>query len=903
MKRKPKQEAASLPADQEKHLKDLEKLVAEAKKTYQEKIETPEEEITRETPAPKEEKARKQASTPSTPLAKKTPTATTAPKPKKGAAGEEEIPLTKEEAEAAQKLPLSNELRWLGEWCSRQWRKLTPGEFNDNIRRSLQMSFLEVLLPRDNEIEPSAADQMFANLAGLYKKGTLPFKAQHYLSLELVAEADEIKFVIGTPQRIKDFVIQQIHSFYPTAEIFEIPEYNIFEKEGEVTFAELTKTGPAYYPIMTYEDLPVDAINSITQTLSNLEEGSSAAIQMVISPAGKGWQDKGQGAIHQHKNPGSKSSLGDWAKIAGGQLTGNVPQESSAQKEPPPPQIDEKFVEGIQRKISKQGFGCTIRVVVTASDRRAARTYLRNILTSFEQVSSPHFSSLKPKKVALKKHFMVDFLYRHTPRISQKTVLSTEELATIYHFPNKETQTPDIKWLTARGAPPPQNLPKKGIYLGLSNYRGVEKKVYLQTDDRKRHTYIIGQTGTGKTELIKHLVYQDIVGGKGLAFIDPHGDAIEDILAKIPPERADDVIYFDPGDTQYPPGLNILEAKTEEGKHLIINSFIALLYKLYDPNRQGIMGPQLERTVRNVMLTAMEEEGNSLIEVLRLLIDPDFAKEKTYLIKDPIVKMYWTKELARTSDFHKGEKLGYFVSKFDRFVTEKLMRNIIGQSSSSFDFREAMDEGKILLVNLSKGRIGEENSNFLGLILIPRILAAAMARADVKEKERRDFYLYVDEFQNFATPDFVQILSESRKYGLSLIVANQFIGQLSEEIKDAVFGNVGTTVCFRVGAEDAEYLESHFEPFFTKADMMSNPVGSFYTRVLISGQPSPPFSMKTAWEEIQALPKSEQNARKIIELSRQKYGRPVAEVEKEIGERNIVSPPAPTTGSSASSPK
>jgi len=438
----------------------------------------------------------------------------------------------------------------------------------------------------------------------------------------------------------------------------------------------------------------------------------------------------------------------------------------------------------------------------------------------------------------------------------------------------------------AKSAPPPQNLPKKGTYLGLSTFRGEERKIFIQDDDRLRHTYIIGQTGTGKTELLKHLIYQDIVNGNGLAFIDPHGDAIEDILTKVPKERINDVVYFNPGDTERPPGLNILEAQTEEGQHLIINSFIALLYKIYDPNRTGIMGPRLERALRNIMLTAMTEKGNTLVEVLRLLIDTDFAKSKVPLIKDPLVKMYWTKELAQTSDFHKSETLGYFVSKFDRFVTEKLMRNIIGQSKSAFDFRDVMDNKKILLINLSKGKVGEENSNFLGLILVPRILAAAMSRADIPEEQRENFFLYVDEFQNFTTPDFVQILSEARKYGLSLNVANQFIGQLTDEIKNAVFGNVGTTVCFRVGADDAEYLETQFEPFFNKSDLMSNPTGSCYSRLLIKRQPSKPFSMKTDWDLIQKIPKSEEIARQIVAISKEKYGRDAEEVSREIKERS-----------------
>jgi len=869
----------------EKKAQELEALVKKAKEQYREQIEGTAGERAAEGPSvgkaevlpqqPKEEIVK-----PPTGLQEQAK-----PQPAEAeTAAKAKLPLTPTEIEVARRLPLYDELRWLGEWCTRQIYKFTPGKFNERVRESLQMVFFEVLLPRDNEIEPSAADQMFANLAGLYKGGFMArFGHQHTISLEIVADANEIRFIVGTPVALSKFVTRQIHASYPCAEIIQIPEYNIFGKEGAVEAAVLEKTGPPYFSLLTYgEDLPVDPLNSLTQSLSRLQEEDTAAIQICISPTGPWWQKKGQAVIFNSQNPAAESLPKAFISSFGRALTGRV-QEPVSEKAPV--RLNEKVLEGIQKKISKPGFNTIIRVVVTAGSRAAAKTHLNNIVSSFEQFSNPHLSSFRRRGVLFRKHLMIDYLYRYTPRWKQN-ILSSAELATVFHFPNKNVQTPDIKWLLAKSAAPPQNLPTEGLFLGLSTFRNEEKKIYIREDDRRRHIYIIGQTGTGKTELMKHLVYQDIVAGRGLAFIDPHGDAVREVLSMVPEERVDDVIYFNPGDYQYPPGLNILEAKSEEGKHLIINSFIALLYKLYDPNRTGIMGPRLERALRNVMLTAMSEEGNTLVEVLRLLIDPDFANSKVPLIKDPLVKMYWTEELAKTSDFHKSEVLGYFVSKFDRFVTEKLMRNIVGQSKSSFDFREVMDQEKVLLVDLSKGKIGEENSNFLGLILIPRILAAAMSRADIPQEKRKDFYLYVDEFQNFTTPDFVTILSEARKYRLNLTVANQFISQLPDEIKGAVFGNVGTSAFFRVGPDDAEFLEHQVEPFFTKSDLMSNPVGTCYTRLLISGQPSVPFSMKTDWNAIQAIPRSEERAQQIIALSRKKYGRPADEVDAEIRARS-----------------
>ncbi|MBM3283613.1 type IV secretory system conjugative DNA transfer family protein, partial [Candidatus Gottesmanbacteria bacterium] len=358
------------------------------------------------------------------------------------------------------------------------------------------------------------------------------------------------------------------------------------------------------------------------------------------------------------------------------------------------------------------------------------------------------------------------------------------------------------------------------------------------------------------------------------------------ILPLIPPERAEDVIYFDPSDTERPMGLNMLEAYTEEQKHYIVTSIIGLMYKLYDPMKTGIIGPRFEHAIRNAMLTVMVEPGASFVEVVRALTDSSFVQELLPKVQDPIIRRYWTDQIAQTSDFHKSEVLDYIVSKFGRFVTNKVMRNIIGQSKSAFDFRKVMDEGKILLVNLAKGKIGEENSSFLGLILVPKILVAAMSRVDIPEDQRQDFFLYVDEFQNFATPDFAQILSEARKFRLSLCVANQFIGQMEEEVKNAVFGNVGTIITFRVGVTDANYLQHWFTPVFNESDLINVDVYNSYITTIVGNKPVPPFSIDMKKDMI-AIKKMENAkvAEAIVKLSRLKYGRPKELVEAEITQR------------------
>lgn len=783
------------------------------------------------------------------------------------------LDLTEEEYVSGSKGSKHSAIRWLTSFVERQVKKLHPDKYKKRQRSSLKMKFFEVLVPKDNEIEIGAAEALFSNLTSLYKSSWLQsipllgekltldvlYDVQPSFSFEVVADEDVIKFVVGVEEEMADFMEKQIHGAYPIAEINEIPEYNVFEKEGAVAFTELRVSGPAYYAIKSHEELKTDGMSLLTSSLSKLGAGEEAIVQFVLSPVNKRWSKRGLSYIHSAEKP---------------------PKEGES-----PKQIETEKIEGIRKKVGKLGLGVVIRIVSVAETQEKAKLNLDNIVGTFQQFAHPQLASFTKQAgflATFHRSFIVDFLYRYYPPFNNQSVLNVEELATILHFPNKDVQTPKIRWLMFKRSEPPANLPTDGLYMGYSEFRGVKKEIYLQDDDRRRHLYILGQTGTGKSEFMMSLAAQDIINGKGLAFIDPHGDAVEELLRIVPKERAEDVIYFDPADDDRPMGLNILEADNEQAKHMAVNSFIGLLYKLYDPNHQGIIGPRLERAVRNVMLTAMAEPGNSMIEVLRLLIDPEFVKTKMDIIDDPMVKDYWVKEIAQTSDFHKSETLGYFVSKFDRFVTEKRMRNIIGQSQSAFNFRKVMDEGKILLVNLAKGKLGDENSQFLGLILVPRILIAAMSRADMPMEERRDFCLYVDEFQNFSTPDFAQILSEARKFRLSLTVANQFISQIDEKIRDAVFGNVGSMVTLRSGSDDAQYLEQHFGPTFVAKDIMNLTIGNAYVKLLIGGQPSPPFSMYSDYPSWKAVPRNDELASMVRELSRLRFGRDREVVEAEI---------------------
>ncbi|MDD3531732.1 MAG: type IV secretion system DNA-binding domain-containing protein [Candidatus Shapirobacteria bacterium] len=730
-------------------------------------------------------------------------------------------------------------------------------------QHSLDLVLLQVILPRDNEIKIDAAEQLFTNLHSLKVGGKLAFlKPKFFFTAEIVGTQDSIRFYFAIPQKKVDLLERQIYGLYPTAVIKRVDEYNIFSKDSKVAYAVFEFKNSPFYPIKTYQDFSVDPLSSLASTLSKLIEGEGVAIQILIAPTGSKWQKLGRSFLSSTKKKEADPEKAEF-------------------------KVDSKTLEQIDEKCSRPGFEVELRVVVCSKSIEQAKAHLSSIKSALSQFSSDQ-NGFSSKKIWWKRTFMIDFIYRYRPLWplnKNRIILNSAELATIFHLPNKTVETPNIAWLNAKRAPVPPEVPKSGLYLGKSVHRGEIRSVCLSEDDRRRHVYIIGKTGTGKSELLKQMIVQDIEEGKGVCFIDPH-DTIEKILPRIPAERAEDVIYFDPSDTSRPMGLNLLEAYTEEQKNFVVSSIINLMYKLYDPYKTGIIGPRFEHAIRNAMLTVMTEPGATFVEVVRALTDASYVRELLPKLKDPMVRRYWTDQIAQTSDFHKSEVLDYIVSKFGRFVTDSMMRNIIGQSQSAFDFRKVMDEGKILLINLAKGKIGEENSSFLGLVLIPKLLIAAMSRQDIPEDNRRDFYLYVDEFQNFATPDFAQILSEARKYHLNLTVANQFIGQMDEEVKNAVFGNVGTLVSFRVGVADASYLQHELQPDFSENDLLNIERFNAYVKTIVNNEPVPPFSLDLTKD--MAKEKALDNwelAKNITELSRLKYAQDRALIEAQVARR------------------
>ncbi len=789
--------------------------------------------------------------------------------------------------------------------------------------------FLEIQMPKEgspdktddrpkSEEEKKAliaiAEQLFTTLSESgHNKGWLLGK--DYFSFEIACTEKKISFYVNCPKHLQELVEKQIQAQYPHAFIEQVPGYNPFQKDGKVEVEELRLNKQYVYPYRTYKTMESDPLSALTNAMSKLQENEGAAIQFILSPAGTLWQGRPRHMaleIQQGKNPemverghvyrlliGFMRGVGKGLAGIGG--SGQQQQGSHTHKDlsgyASPIQLtpmQQEIVKKLEEKASRPGYKTNIRLITSSSIPGNANSHMRNLLAAFLQYNMPPFNGLHTKKRD-KNDILKDYIFRVFRDNGSQSILNTEELASLWHLPTPYIETPNIKWLISKKAPPPVNLPKEGVLLGRNIYRGLETKVFMQRDDRRRHMYILGRTGSGKTEIMKYMSVQDIKNGEGLCVIDPHGDFIEDILPHIPKERAEDVILFEPFDMERPMGLNMLQVDSEEQKDFAVQEMIQIFYKLVtDP---AMLGPMFEHNMRNAMLTLMadEEHPGTITDIPRIFTDTEFQKYKVSKLKDPVVRLFWEKEMAKTSDFHKSEMLGYLISKVGRFVENAMMRNIVGQPKSAFNFREVMDGRKILLINLAKGKVGEINAKLLGLIIVSKLQMAALARADVKEDKRPDFYLYVDEFQNFITDAFSSILSEARKYRLNLIIAHQYLGQLetqagaqgagSKDLRDAVFGNAGSMVCFRIGSEDSEVMAKEFKPTFNEFDLVNVDRYNAYLKLMINGTASKPFNIATY-----PLLRNgnEEQAQAIRQLSRLKHGRPRAEVEEEILEAGQV---------------
>lgn len=744
----------------------------------------------------------------------------------------------------------------------------------------------------------SVIEPFFASIDSLFKHEiTKKLTAQDHISLEYIAKAGKIFFYVGCPKRIRDIVEKNIHAQYPDANIETDSDYSIFpEKPLMIAIKNIGLIKKYIFPIKTYKNLEEDPLNAISNSLSKLSEDELAGIQILIRPTSGMWRisvekaaynvQQGKVVMTSNATGMSKTVTTFFNFLHNLKANNQDPKNENYNPQMPYKQtpMQEAQIKLLGEKATKLGFESQIRLVALAADQQKADHNLREMVSAFSQFNAPDANGFFAGSPNNKSEEIANYIYRtYSPR--KRWILNTEELASIFHLPNRFTDTPNISWLLSKRQAPPSNLPADGTIIGQSNYRGETKDVKIKEADRLRHIYMIGKTGVGKTVLFQNMILQDIKEGKGVAYLDPNGDAAEWIMNRIPKERAEDVVYFNPADLERPMGLNMLEWKTADQRDFLVQETLQIFQKLFDPGQTGIVGPQFEHWLRNAALTLMAQpDGGTIIDIPRLFTDPDFEKQCVKNVEDPVVKSFWEKQMAKTSDFHKSEMLNYFTSKFGRFMTNDMMRNIIGQNKSAFDFRDIMDNKKILICNLSKGLIGEINAFLLGMIIVSKIAMGAFSRQDLNEDQRIPFFLYVDEFQNFITDVFATILSESRKYKLSLNITNQYIAQLDEKIRNAVIGNAGTLVSFRIGAADAEFLVKEFDPLQLD-DMTNIDKYCFYIKMLIDGAPTRPFNAQSV------APDPNQNiplGTAIRELSRLKYGRPKGIVSAEIKERSKV---------------
>lgn len=757
----------------------------------------------------------------------------------------------------------------------------------------------------------SRAQTIYNIIASTYQKGSQGRKfGQRHFAFEIVGLNGFVYYYAAVPSVLVDVVKQAVISAYPSSRLEEVKDYNLFSKLGKINGTvggEIELKENFAYPIATFQDMKRDSMQALLNALSTLDKGDGVGIQILMRPAdSSNWRKKSHELAKAKRDGKSQKKGMDNAVAIMKQFAlafVKAPPSKDEEKSKPKPDIsgiDQSIIDAIEEKTRYPGYETSIRIVVSSNILQRSQALLNNVVATFSLFDSPGKNGFKYLPSKDINQLTTDYILRIFPQHKNDNILNVIELSTLFHFPDqKNIPTSQLERQGSKQVDSPRNLPEQGLLLGYNVFRGVKKPIRLGLNDRQRHMYAVGQTGTGKSTFLENLALQDMLSGGGFAFVDPHGDTAEKLLSMVPRERTEDVIYFSPADMDYPMGLNLFEFDNADQKDFLIQEALNMLYKLYDPQHQGIMGPRYEHLFRNAALTVMADPaGGTFVDIPKLFRDPRFVAQKLQYVTDLTVKEFWQKEMPqsqRSNEF--GDVVSWFVSKFGAFLSNEMMRDVIGQTKSAFNLRDVMDNKKILLVNLSKGRTGELNSKLLGMIFVMKFQAAAMSRANIPESERVDFSLYVDEFQNFSTDSFATIMSEARKYHLNLIVANQFTTQLTEEIRDAVFGNMGTIVSFRVGQNDVDSLAHYFQPTFDGDDLLRVPNYNAVVRTLVGGVPTQPFSMSTLPPLGTPNPKL---ANALKQLSAAKYGQPKAKVEAEIFER-MATQPAPNVPPSGGS--
>ena len=759
---------------------------------------------------------------------------------------------------------------------------------------------LLIEVPRDNEKKELSAEQMFASLHGILRPSSelkTEGVIQEHVSFEIVSRLGAIQFYVWAPKHLKDFVESQIYAQYPTVQIKENPPDYTQTDVGSRTIygTELSLTKNTVMPIKTFTSFEVDPLAGITGVLAKMEQiGEECWIQILARPLDDAWQEQGKNYVEGIKGGGAHGDFS--ARLVDALL--QVPiyvLANFARALAAPPEYGAKdakkaelstgqqaVMKAVEEKTTKLGYEVKIRIAYLGPDLPTAKGRIQAIVGGFKQFNTTNLNGFHNVKMYNSKEFLEDYQARLF--FDRGHILNIEELASLYHLPHKSVETPSMVWTTAKTSEPPANLPSEGLIepeevslFALSSFRGRHLKFGIKRKDRGRHLYIIGQTGAGKSFLLQLLTLSDIYHDEGFAIVDPHGDYATDIMKYIPEHRLKDVVYFNATDREYPMAFNPLEVTDPDVKNHIASELVGVLKRMFENS----WGPRLEYILRYTALALLDYPGATMIDIPRLLTEKAFRKRVINHIVDPVVKNFWVTEFASWNEKFASEAVAPVLNKVGAFVANPLIRNIIGQKESAFNIREIMDQGKILIVNLSRGQVGEDNAAILGALMVTKIQLAAMSRADMPLADRRPFYLYVDEFQNFATDSFAVILSEARKYGLNLTVANQYVAQMPEVVRDAVFGNVGTMISFRIGPGDSTVLGKYFEPVFEAIDLTKLHNQNIFISMIINGEKAAPFSATTL-----RMPDPEfDRTETIIELSRQQYSSHRPQVEEDIRSR------------------
>lgn len=763
----------------------------------------------------------------------------------------------------------------------------------DSIQQTTDSVLLALEIPKANDKSELAAEQLFASLHGILRDGPeLKHNKgiQEHLSFEIASVNGQIRFYAWVPKSLQSFVEGQIYSQYPTVQIHAAEEdYVAHERRHSVVYTtEITLTDSEFLPIKTFQSFEVDPLAGITGTLAKLEStGEELWVQILARPIPDTWHKSSSRWISSLKT-GSP-----WAFLTGegfsfkwfADLFGALAKPPEESKPGTPKELSEREktrISEAEKKATKLGYQVKIRLVYLGESTVNAKLRIQAIVGTFKQFNSTNLNGFRLSNASFKKEDLAQ--YKARLFMDRGFILNIEELASVFHLPHTNVETPNIVWASSKTAEPPAKLPvitgndaidENISAFGLTNFRGITHQFGMLRSDRSRHMYIIGQTGAGKSGTLELLALSDIFHGHGYAIIDPHGDFATDNLRFVPGSRINEVVYFNPADTAFPLGFNPLEVTDPAHKTNISSEVIGVLKRMFGES----WGPRLEYILRYTILALLDRPETTMLDITRMLTDKKFRKETLGYCTDTVVQQFWNVEFASWTEKFQAEAIAPVLNKVGAFTANPVIRNIIGQPKSTFNIREIMDDGKILIVNLSKGLIGEDNASILGSFIVTKIQLAAMSRSDIPDiKDRRPFYLYVDEFQNFATDSFATILSEARKYGLNLTVANQYISQMSETVRNAVFGNVGTMITFRVSADDSPILAKQFEPQFEATDLLQMHNRNFVINMVINGEKSPAFSART----LNLPPAQTDNTSHIVENTRRLYSRSRAEVEEEI---------------------